>query len=85
MTAEERRVLEFVQRELVRDDDLQLSPEEALFSSGLLDSFCVTRLIVFLEDTFGVRVPIPEVRLEDFDSVTRCLSVVARLRAGGGA
>jgi acyl carrier protein len=59
------RVLDFVRRELVRDEDLELTADEPLFSSGLLDSFSVTRLIVFLEDEFGVRVPIPEVTLPD--------------------
>lgn len=76
------RVLEFVRRELVRDADLELTADEPLFSSGLLDSFAVTRLIVFLEDEFGVRVPISEVSLPDFDSIDRCLAVVDRLRAG---
>jgi acyl carrier protein len=80
-TAPVELVLAFVRSELLRDDELELSADEPLFSSGLLDSFAVTRLIVFLEDEFGVRVPIPDVSLPDFDTAARCVAVVERLRA----
>ena len=76
--AAERDMREYVLRELVRDDDLELARDEAIFSSGLLDSFAVTQLICFLEDRFAIRIPISEVTLEDFDTIGKILDLVAR-------
>ena len=63
----------------VADEDLNLAGDEAIFSAGLLDSFAVTPLILFLEDRFRIRIPIGDVALEDFDTIERILAVVTRL------
>src|SRR2546425_723324 len=47
----------FILRDLVRDTDMDLSADEPLFSSGLLDSFAVTPLMLYLEDRFEIRIP----------------------------
>jgi acyl carrier protein len=71
-------VTAFLRGELLHDPDLEVGIDEPLFSSGLLDSFAVTQLIVYLEDRFEIRIPIAAVTLADFDSVEKILEVVAR-------
>ena len=69
-----------------------LEPEDfeddtLLFSSGLIDSFSMVDLIIFIEDTEGVRVHPADVTLDNFDSIDRILAFVeARCAstAGGG-
>lgn len=73
-------VQRFVVERLIRDDELTITPADALFSSGLLSSFAVTQLIVFLEDSFSIRIPITEVTLDDFDTIERIVRVVTRFR-----
>ena len=68
----------FILRELVRDPDLDLRADEPLFSSGLLDSFAVTPLMLYLEDRFEIRIPVAEVTLSDFDTVEKILRLVER-------
>jgi acyl carrier protein len=75
-----RRIRSFILRELLRDEDLPLAAEESLFGSGLLDSFAVTRLIVFIEDEFGVRLPVGRMSIQDFDSLELCAGVVESVR-----
>jgi acyl carrier protein len=47
-----------------------------LFSSGLIDSFSMVNLIMFIEDTAGVRVHPADVTLDNFDSIDRVLAFV---------
>jgi len=78
---DEEAVRRFVLRELLRDEDIDLAVNEPIFSSGLLDSFSVVQLICFLEDRFGLKIPVADVTIEDFDTITRALRVVAKLQA----
>ena len=69
-----------------------LEPEDfeddtLLFSSGLIDSFSMVDLIIFIEDTEGVRVHPADVTLDNFDSIKRILAFVearCAATAGGG-
>lgn len=79
--AAERDVRRYLLRDLIRDEEMDLERDEPIFSSGLLDSFSVTQLICFLEDQFGIKIAISEVTLPDFDTISKILAVVARLRA----
>jgi acyl carrier protein len=58
-----------------------LEPEDfeddtLLFSSGLIGSFSMVDLIMFIEDTAGVRVHPVDVTLDNFDSIDRILAFV---------
>ena len=68
-----------------------LAPEDfeddtLLFSSGLIDSFSMVDLIMFIEDAAGFRVHPADVTLDNFDSINRILAFVeARgAQAAGG-
>ena len=51
----------------------EVGPTTALFSSGLLDSFAVADLLVFLEEAEGYEIDPLEIVPENFDSVERIL------------
>ena len=46
-----------------------IRPDEALISSGLIDSFSLMDLSLFVEDNFGVRIDDTELNAETFDSL----------------
>jgi acyl carrier protein len=48
-----------------------------LFSSGLIDSFSMVDLIMFIENTAGFHVHPADVTLDNFDSIDRILAFVA--------
>ncbi len=56
------RIVEFINETLVEGRDVAEGTE--LFSSGLLDSFHLAELLVFLEEEFGVKVSPSEIRPE---------------------
>jgi acyl carrier protein len=58
-----------------------LEPEDfeddtLLFSSGLIDSFSMVDLIMFIEEAAGFRVHPADVTLNNFDSIDRLLAFV---------
>ena len=74
-SAEERRrrIRHFLLHDLLEEPDLDLSDDDALFSSGLVDSFSAVRLLAFLQNEFGAR--IDGVGLEDLDTVHKCAAL----------
>ena len=54
----------------------EFEDDTLLFSSGLIDSFSMVNVIIFIEDTAGVRVHPADVTLDNFDSIDRILAFV---------
>ena len=59
-----------------------LQHDDALFSTGVIDSFGVLELIAFLEDTFRVTIDTSRHDLGEFDSVDRIVDLVRGARDG---
>ncbi|MEM8964699.1 MAG: acyl carrier protein [Acidobacteriota bacterium] len=75
-------VIDFITTELVSHrDDVELSVDDDLLSSGLVDSLGVMRLIRFLEERHGVTVPPADVTLENFMTVG---AITVYVRSLGG-
>jgi acyl carrier protein len=59
-------------------DTQDLNDDTGLFSEGLLDSFSIVDLVVFIENTSGIKMQPTDVNLDNLDSVTKILAYVAR-------
>ena len=61
---------DYISREIVQDQALlPLDNETSLLKTGVLDSLSLLRLVVFVQDKFGVVVNDTELVPEHFDSV----------------
>lgn len=49
----------------------ELDDDTPLFSEGIIDSFALISLVVFVEESFGFRVGALDVNLANFDSLSR--------------
>jgi acyl carrier protein len=56
----------------------EVSDDDALFSTGLLDSFGMVELMTFIETSASIRLDPGDVTLENLDSVNRILSFVQK-------
>lgn len=56
----------------------QLSIDDDLISSGILDSLAIMKLVTHLEQTYGITVGAQEVTPENFGSVTALAKLVAQ-------
>jgi acyl carrier protein len=54
----------------------KIKPDEPLISSGLIDSFSLMDLALFVEDTFGVRIEDTELNADTFDNLTQLVSLI---------
>jgi acyl carrier protein len=77
MSALKDAVLEYVKAEyLEADDDREVTYETPLISSGIVDSFSMVSLKVFLENKFSIKIPDHQATPEAFDSVNNIATLL---------
>jgi D-alanine--poly(phosphoribitol) ligase subunit 2 len=59
-----------------------LGPDEDLFEAGL-DSMALTRVLVFVEDRFGVRIPDEDVVVDELSTLARMARFVTAYATAG--
>ena len=65
----EATLSQFIAEKILKQPSRSIAPSEALISSGLIDSFHLVDLALFVEDTFGVRVDDTELNADTFDNL----------------
>lgn len=58
----------------------ETSDDQALFTTGLLDSLSAVQLLVYLEETIGVALSPLDVGLDDVDSIDAIYATVQRFQ-----
>jgi acyl carrier protein/D-alanine--poly(phosphoribitol) ligase subunit 2 len=72
-------VLEYVIDEYVdEDDDMEVGVDTPLISSGIVDSFSMVSLKVFLEKKYKISLPDSEATPEAFDTVNSICELVKK-------
>lgn len=61
-------------------EDVSEMMDEDLFDAGVLDSLGTVELIVELESTFNIKVPISEFGRDDWNTVTKIVQGVEELQ-----
>jgi acyl carrier protein len=59
----------FIAAKILKQPNRVISATEPLISSGLIDSFSLMDVSLFVEDTFGVRIEDTELNADTFDSL----------------
>ena len=72
----------FIREQIIRDSSLVIGDDQPLMTSGLIDSFALVDLSLFIETAFGVRVPDLDLTADRMDTVAMMLAYVERLRRG---
>ena len=63
------QLLHFIRTEILKQPEREISPDEKLISSGMIDSFSLMDIALFVEDTFNVRIEDTELNAEIFDTL----------------
>lgn len=69
----------FITRSLIRDPSYALRDDEPIITAGLIDSFALAELAVFVERQWQVFIPDPDLTVERMDTLDQ---MVARVLAG---
>jgi acyl carrier protein len=70
-------VLEYVIEEYIdEDDDQEITYDTPLISGGIVDSFSMVSLKVFLETRYNIQIPDAKATPEAFDSVEKIVELL---------
>jgi acyl carrier protein len=70
-------IAKFIAEKILKQPNKEIKPAEALISSGLIDSFSLMDLALFVEDTFGVKIEDTELNAETFDSLNQLATLIS--------
>jgi len=74
----QEQILDFIRDEYVEDDSIDIDAETPLITSGLVDSFSMVSLKMFLEDQYEIKMTDEEASTEAFDTVQAIMELVQR-------
>lgn len=66
----------FIASKILKQPNRVITAAEPLISSGLIDSFSLMDLALYIEDTFGVRIEDTELNADTFDNLTQLASLI---------
>lgn len=68
----------YITRELIRDAEYPLQDDEPIISGGLIDSFALAELGVYVEQAFDVYIPDPDLTVAQMDTLDQIVARVLR-------
>lgn len=72
------KIRQYIAAELIRDEDYQIEDDEGIITGGLMDSFSLAELAVYVEDEFNVHIPDPDLTVEKMDTLNQIVARVMR-------
>jgi acyl carrier protein len=74
-----RAIREYVTREYLEEgDDREIADDTPLISGGIVDSFSMVSLKLFLERQYAIRIPDADASPANFNTVDRIAALVTR-------
>ena len=72
---------QFIAAKILKQPNRKIGADEALISSGLVDSFSLMDIALFVEDTFGVRIEDTELNAQTFDTLNQLSALIDSRKA----
>lgn len=66
----------FITSRILKQPNRKIDADEALISGGLIDSFSLMDLALFVEDTFNARIEDTELNAQTFDSLNQLADLI---------
>jgi acyl carrier protein len=71
----------FIAANILKQPKRQIRPDEPLISSGLIDSFSLVDLALFVEDQWGVQIDDTELNTGTFDTLDQLATLIQQRQA----
>ena len=71
---------EYISTKILNQPGRKISPDETLISSGMIDSFSLVDLALFVEDTFDVRIDDAELNAQTFNNLNELAALIESRR-----
>lgn len=72
---------QYIAIKILKQPNRKIKPDESLISGGLIDSFSLVDLALFVEDTYGVHIDDSELNAQTFDSLNQLAVLIQSLQA----
>ncbi len=70
------KITSYLQEEILKLPGREIKADEPLISSGLVDSFSLVDVALYVEDTFGVQVDDTELNADTFDTINELADLI---------
>lgn len=70
----------YIANSILKQPSRTIRPDEPLLSSGLVDSFSLMDLALYVEDNFGVRIEDTELNAQTFDTLGQLSNLIEARR-----
>ena len=67
---------QLIAAKILKRPNRSIKPDEALISSGLIDSFNLVDVALLVEDTYGVRIDDSELNADTFDTLDQLADLI---------
>jgi len=74
------KLSEYIAIEILNQPKKEIAADEAIISSGLIDSFSLVDLALYVEDNYRVRIDDTELNAETFDTLDQLVSLIQERR-----
>jgi acyl carrier protein len=71
---------QYIATQILKQPNKVIGPDDKLISSGLVDSFSLVDLSIYVEDTFGVHIADTELNAETFDTLAQLAELIDQRR-----
>jgi acyl carrier protein len=72
---------EYIATAILKQPERKIQPDEKLITSGLIDSFHLVDLSLYIEEKFGVYINDTELNAETFDTLDKLAEIVESRRS----
>jgi len=80
MTDTTSQLSSFIAAKILKQPTRTIAPDQPLISSGLIDSFSLMDLALYIEDTFSVRIEDTELNVDTFDNLNQLGALIESRR-----
>ncbi|MBI5053438.1 MAG: hypothetical protein HZB52_09245 [Chloroflexi bacterium] len=70
------KLSQYIAKEILKNPKRVIKDDEAIISSGMIDSFHLVDLSLFVENEFGVRIDDSELNKETFDTIDQLAALI---------
>lgn len=71
-------IRQYITSQILKQPNLPIAADEALISSGLIDSFSLVDLALYIEDSYGVRIDDTELNADTFDTLNQLAALISQ-------
>ena len=71
-----KKLKKFILKEILQNPAYPLKPDEPLISGGLIDTFSVVQIAVFVEETFEIVIPDADLTVENMDTLDQMAGLI---------